>query len=90
MGYRWNCLNEHVFMVCLLFTITQLRKLHLFKRDISTVSFAQMLIIVHATVVFTLSVNDKKVYKLQEGRSVNARLYIAAFSHILETSIIFH
>ena len=27
---------------------------------------------------------------IQEGRSVNARLYIAAFSHILETSIIFH
>ena len=29
-------------------------------------------------------------YRLQEGWSVNARLYIAAFSHILETSIIFH
>ena len=26
----------------------------------------------------------------QEGRSVNPRLYIVAFSHILETSIIFH
>ena len=29
-------------------------------------------------------------YQSQEGRSVNARLNIAAFSHILETSIIFH
>ena len=29
-------------------------------------------------------------YLTQEGLSVNARLYIAAFSHILETSIIFH
>ena len=38
MGYHWNRLDEHVFMACLLFTITQLRKLHLFKRDISTVA----------------------------------------------------
>ena len=29
-------------------------------------------------------------YMQQEGRSVNARLYIAAFSHFLKTSIIFH
>ena len=34
--------------------------------------------------------NISDIWKLQEGRSVNARLYIAAFSHILETSIIFH
>ena len=39
MGYRWNRLDEHVFMVCLLFTITQLCKLHLFQRDISTVTW---------------------------------------------------
>ena len=38
MGYHWNRLDEHVFMACLLFTITQLRKLHLFKRDISPVT----------------------------------------------------
>ena len=37
MGYHWNRLDEHVFMACLLFTITQLGKLHLFKRDVSTV-----------------------------------------------------
>ena len=31
-----------------------------------------------------------QTYTIQGGRLVNARLYIAAFSHILETSIIFH
>ena len=31
-----------------------------------------------------------RIIYIQEGQSVNARLYIAAFSHILETSIIFH
>ena len=40
--------------------------------------------------LYTLEGVCQTPYMVQEGRSVNARLYIAAFSHILETSIIFH
>ena len=34
--------------------------------------------------------DSERLSKKQEGQSVNARLYIVAFSHTLETSIIFH
>ena len=36
IGYHWNRVDEHIFMACLFYTITQPRKLHIFERDISS------------------------------------------------------
>ena len=58
-------------------------------RDLIDLSHCQLSIFFQNFKFPTFQENSQ-LYCLQEGRSVNARLYIAAFSHILETSIIFH